>query len=260
MKSPLFPLLLAISVLLTVWLGILGPLPFDVSNWIDQWQNLVAAAAAIVAAAVAYISAMKQIAQNGEQERNRRSRKHASVRAMLPLALSQIIEYAQDSALTLNGLIPLCVSERFPPMSPTNGLPLPLPHDTLNVLSEFIEYSDEIDVSLVETMVAWIQIHDSRVRSLVLDNADPASTTSILRINIENYVIDAAAVYAAAEALFNYGRRRETQPPTSTSIDWESVRGALKNMRLWDHNHPRLYQILDRRERVTNGPFHRLAQ
>jgi hypothetical protein len=258
LKDPRFPILLMFTVLLAVWLGILGPLPPGVADWINKWQNLIAAVIAISAAALAYHSATKQITQNDQQERNRRSKKHAAIRATLPLALSQVIEYAQSSAFALSALIPLCQGETFPRNSPINDLPQPLPHDTLKVLAEFIEYSDDVDASLVEAMVAWIQIHDARVRGLIHDNQDPAGTAVIVRTNIEGSIIDAASIYAAAAALFDYGRRRESRPPTN--ITWENVRRAFANMRLWDQDHPRLYQAVERRERNSSGPFDRLAQ
>lgn len=242
---------------MTVWLGILGPMPSGIAQWINDWQNLIAAIIAIGAAGLAYRSATQQLAQNDEQERNRRSRKHASVRAMLPLALSQVIEYAQNSAFALVDLVPLCQAGGLPRNSPTNNLPQPLPHGTMTVLAEFIEYSDDIDASLVETMVAWIQIHDARVRGLIYDNQDPTGTAVVVRLNIEGSIIDAASIYSAAAALFEYARRHASEPPIE--ITWENVRNAFANMRLWDQNHPRLYQIIDQRAVHTSGPFDRLA-
>ena len=257
LKDPWIPTLMLFTGVMAVWLGIVGPMPTGVADWINKWQNLIAAVIAIGAAVLAYRSATQQLAQNDDQERNRRRRKHAAVRAMLPLALSQIIEYAQNSAYALLGLIPLCQGETFPENSPVADLPQPLPHDTLKVLAEFIEYSDDIDASLAETMVAWIQIHDSRVRGLIRDNQDPAHGAVVVRTHIEGSIIDAASIYAAAAALFEYARRRENRPPTT--VIWENVRGALRNMRIWDHAHPRLYQIIDGREGHTSGPFDRLA-
>jgi hypothetical protein len=229
-----------------------------VADWIDKWQNLIAAVIAIAAAILAYRSATQQIRQNDQQERNRRSKKHASVRAMLPLALSRVAEYAQNSALALNALIPLCHGEALPRHSPINNLLQPLPHDTLKMLAEFIEYSDDVNTSLVENMVAWIQIHDARVRGLIRDHQEPKGTTVILTINIEGWIIDAASIYAAADALFEYGRRRESRPPTN--IIWDDVRRALKNIRLWDEDNPGIYQSVERREKNSSGPFDRPAQ
>jgi hypothetical protein len=257
LKDPWFPILLMFTVLLASWLGVLGPLPSGVARWIKDWQPSIAAVIAISAAALAYRGATRQLAQNERLERKRRSRKHASVRAMLPLALSRVSEYAEKSVIALNNLIPLCQGESLPHNSPMNDLPQPLPQETLEVFAEFIEYSDDIDASLVETMVAWIQIHNSRVRGLIRNNQDPAGEVMVLRTNIEGSIIDAASIYAAAAALFEYGRRRGRQPPTN--VTWDDVRRAFRNMRMWDEDHPRLYAILEGRETSTSGPFDRLA-
>jgi len=257
-KEPWFPLVMICTVLLGIWLGIFGPLPKGITDWINQWQNLIAAVVAVGAAGLAYHGAMQQLRQNDRQERNRRSKKHAAVRAMLPLALSQVTEYAQKSEFALLALLPQCRGQILPPGSLIQGLPQILPHETLDVLGELVEYSDDVDVSLVETMVAWIQIYDSRVRGLVRDNADPAGEATVFRLNIENYLIDAASIYAAAAALFDYGRRRGSRPPDT--ITWENVRGAFRNMRMWDEEHRDLYKIVEGREQRSRGPFDRLVE
>lgn len=161
MRDPWIPILLLFTVLLTVWLGIAGPMPSGVTEWIKDWQNLIAAIIAVGAALLAYRTATRQLALNDSQERNRRSRKHKSLRAVLPLALSQISEYTQDSAFALLALIPLCQDNRLPHNSPINNLPKPLPDNPVRVLAGFVEYSDDIDVPLVEILATLIQIHDS---------------------------------------------------------------------------------------------------
>lgn len=256
MRDPWFPAVLILAVVLAAWLSILGPLPGGVGKWINDWQNLIAAIIAIIAAGLAYRNATQQLIQNDRQERNRRSRKHASVRAMLPLALSQIMEYGQRSASALLDLTAQVQGPGFPRGSLTNQIPQQLPTETLAVLAEFIEYSDDIDASLAETMVAWIQIHDARVRGLVRDN-DQAGTGIVTRIAIEGSVIDAASIYAAAAALFDYSRRRTSHPPTHVS--WNDVRCALSNMRIFDHDHLSLYKMITGREQRTGGPFDGLA-
>jgi hypothetical protein len=132
-----------------------------------------------------------------------------------------------------------------------------LPSDTLKTLAEFIEYSDAIDVGLIEATVAWIQIHDSRMRSLVQDNHDPSGSHLVLRIEIENRIIDAASIYAGAAAAYDYARRRQALLPNAVS--WGAVRAALRNMRFWDEEYPRLYEALARRAALSEGPFEKLT-
>lgn len=255
MKDPWFPIAAMLIVVLTAWLGILGPLPADVSEGINKWQNLIAALIAVGAAWSAYRTATRQIKQNDLQEKNRRRRKHASVRAVLPLALSQTSEYAQKSTYALIKLIQFCKDETLPPNSQTTDLRQILPNETLQVFAEFIEYSDDIDTSLIETLVTQIQIHDSRVRGINRDKDDPNLMEFIKKNYIGELIIDAASIYAAAGAMFEYARRREKQPPTT--VIWENVRSALRNMGIWEDKYQKIYKIIDRKEIITKGPFDR---
>ena len=46
MRDPWFPIALMLIVLLTAWLGILGPLPDDFFTLLEKWQTLAAATVA----------------------------------------------------------------------------------------------------------------------------------------------------------------------------------------------------------------------
>ncbi len=256
MRDPWFPIALLIIVLLVVWLGIIGPMPGGFSSWLQSWQTLAAALVASIAAFIAFRNTSLTLKQSEKLESHRRNRKHAAIRAVLPLALAQVTNYAARSVHALNNLVNLCVDESLPVEIAPKELAEPLPSETLKSLAEFIEYSDSIDVSILESTVAAIQIHDSRMRSLVQDNQDPSSGRVILKIEIENYIIDAASIYAGAASAFDYARRR--QPHLPTTLPWDSVRGALRNMRFWDEHFTALYEALDRLEMTSSGPFEKL--
>src|SRR5438445_2079765 len=99
--------------LFAVWLGILGPLPNGVTGWLQNWQTLIAATVAStiasIAAYVAFQNTSRSLAHAERLETNRRRRKHAAVRAVLPLALSQVIAYAERSAHALDALVASCI-------------------------------------------------------------------------------------------------------------------------------------------------------
>jgi hypothetical protein len=242
-------------VLLTVWLGVAGPMPSELLAWLQKWQTLAAASVALFAAYIAFRNTTRSLAQAEKLETFRRSRKHAALRAVLPLALAQVSNYAERSARALNELVGNCTGETLQAMTAPESLVQPLPPDTLKTLADFIEYSNG-DVGIIADTVAWIQIHDSRLRGLVEANRDPSQTRVVVRTEIEARIIDAASIYAGATAVFDYARRRESQLPPRLS--WDAVGGALRNMRLWDDEHPRLWEILARRERLSAGPFERL--
>lgn len=257
MRDPWFPIVCLLIVVIACWLGIAGPLDGGFFVWLYKWQTLVAATVATtiasVAAYIAYHNTNRTLRHNEYLKRRERARKRAAIRAMLPLALAQIVTYAQRSGLVLNQLIAQCQGDVLPVGTTPQNLAEPLPSENLQLLAEFIEYADDLDVGLIETTVAWIQIHDSRVRTIVNNSHDPTKTSTVLRHNLEGSILDAAAIYAAAGAAFEYSRRRTNILPRTVS--WNDVRNALGLMRVWDHENPRLYQLIDGREQRSAGPF-----
>jgi hypothetical protein len=252
MKNPWFPIALMLIVVLTVWLGIFGPLQDGFWNGLQKWQTLVGATVALIAAGFAIWNTTRSLRQNKQFEEQRRTRKHAALRAVLPLALSQVSEYAERSAHALDDLASRCSGGALPRMAASGDLVQPLPSDTLKTLTDFIEYSDNLDVAVIESTIAWIQIHDARLRSLVKRNR----TQRVIRAELEARIIDAASIAAGAGTVYEYARRQETQ--LQHTLPWAAVRNALGSMRFWENEHPELYAILSGREQRSAGPFGRL--
>jgi hypothetical protein len=253
-RDPWFPIALMLIVLITVALGIGGP--EGVTGWLKAWQTLAAAIVASIAAYIAFRNTTRSLNQAERLETNRRSRKHAALRAMLPLALAEISNYAERSARSLVELIPKCVNEALPPkIAPKDLAPDP-PTNTIETLAEFIEFADGLDVSVLVSTVAWIQILDSRVRGLTADNWDVASGRLFVRTDLEGYVVDAAIIYAGAACAYEYARRRADRLPSTLS--WDDVISALRNMHYWDDQHPRLYEAAQRRQKLSAGPFEKI--
>ena len=256
MRDPWFPIALMLIALLCVWLGIFGPLPDSFTRSLQGWQTLIAAVVAAVAVIVAFKNTDRSLAHAERLEANRRRRKHAAVRAVLPLALSQVIAYAERSAWALNDLVSKCKGETLPSGVVPESLIEPLPSETLKSLADFIEYTDATSVEVLESTVAWIQIFDSRMRALAQHNNDPAKTWVVVRTEIEGLIVDAATIHAGAASAFDYARRRRAQMPTG--LLWVAVIGALRNMRLWEDEYPRVHQIVDGRQSKSTGPFQQL--
>jgi hypothetical protein len=258
-RDPLFPIVLVLIVLLGVWLGILGPLPDSFSAWLQKWQTLVAAIAgssiASIAAYVAFSNTSRSLKHAQQLEDRRRSRKHAALRSVLPVTLADVSRYAERSVRNLNELASNCVGEALPKMLAPSDLAAPLPSETLGTLAAFIEYSD-FNVGVIEGTLSLIQIHDSRVRTLVENNHNTDGINIVVRANIEASVIDAASIYAGAGAVFDYARRRQETLPAI--LTWDNVENALGNLRVFADEYPRLYELLNRRRSLSAGPFERL--
>jgi hypothetical protein len=143
-------------------------------NAIQPWQVLIGALIALFAAAIAFHNTSRSLHQSEEQETRRRKRKHAAIRAVLPLALAQVSHYAAQSARALDDLLRAHPNGPLPANSMPQTLIQSLPAETLEILADFIEYSDApLNAGIVEDTVASIQIHDSRLRELVNRNNDP---------------------------------------------------------------------------------------
>ena len=105
--------------MLGVWLGIFGPIIDDAAakgpiETPKQWQTIIAAMIALLAAFIAWKNTNRQIENANNLERQRQARKRAALRAVLPLALSSVADYAQKSAKFLRALHGLCIDETLP--------------------------------------------------------------------------------------------------------------------------------------------------
>jgi hypothetical protein len=224
-------------------------------NEIKPWQTLIGATIALLAAGIAFHNTSRSLRQNKEQEANRRRRKHAAVRATLPLALAQISNYAAQSARNLDEFLREHPDGPLPPVPP-RFIQSP-PAEALATLSDFIEYSDApLNVGIVEDMVASIQIYDSSLRELVARANDPRGPGIVIRHNLETAVINAAAIYAGTSTLFDYARRREQQLPLVVS--WQTVRDALVVMHISIDRYEPLLTV--RENRIEGGAFGRLRE
>ncbi|MCP3477621.1 hypothetical protein NLM33_46560 [Bradyrhizobium sp. CCGUVB1N3] len=253
MRDPWFPILLILIVLVTVWLGIFGPLPDGFAKWLQGWQTLIGASVAVVAATIAYWNTNRSLAHSEKLETRRRRQKQTALRAMLPLALAQVGAYAEQTAKALQTLITQCDQETLPFDVVQVDFVKPLPSETLKSFSEFIEYSDEMSVDVIASTVAMIQIHDSRLRGILQDNHDPSRSRVIVRSDLERSIVDGTIIYAGGSSGFNYARRRQDSWPDE--LTWDEVIRALRNMGFFDDEHPRLHEDVERRATQSRGPF-----
>jgi uncharacterized membrane protein len=243
---------LVVTVLAMMWLGIVAFAP-----WLHEWQTLVAALVALFAAVIAFHNTTRSLRQTAEQETIRRGRKHAARRAVLPVALAQVLDYAQNSARVLNQLAIQCEHAPLQQLArdtAPQGLIQRRPPETLKALADFIEYADTVNVVVLEDTVAWMQIHNSRVRRLVERNRDP--TQIVVRREIMDSVVDAAMLYAGASSVMQYSRRQSEQLPQT--VPWPQVNAALINMGVWTDQYE---AIVTRREGLRDGgAFGRLRE
>lgn len=256
MRDPWFPVTCMLLVVLAAWLGMRGPLPHQIPAFINKWQTLISGLMAVGGAALAYIVARQQLMQGNQLERNRRKRKFDAERTFLPVSLSRIIDYAEASSASLDKILGLIPSERVPrELSEEFQVP-PFPKEVMPALREFIEYADDLDVSLLLNLTSWMQIHDARLRGAKRDISIDGVLVS--RLNMEGYLCDAVILHAAASAVFRFARREVQTLPVAVS--WDQALSSLQLLHLCPDVEQRARERIGRLRELYPTPFDQLRE
>jgi hypothetical protein len=180
----------------------------------------------------------------------RRSRKHAALRAVLPLALSEVSDYAERTTKPLLVLHGNCINGTLIHAGVAAPKFEQVPLDVIRAFSEFIEFSDDTDVQLFVRLIRRIQVHQARLRGLTdkIEDQDETSAEGW----IEAMMLQSAIIYAGAAAAFDYGRAKTDKLPED--VDWAGVRSALDNMGLWDFEMPELHERISEYEKAGTKP------
>jgi hypothetical protein len=161
-------------------------------------------------------------------------------RAMMPLALSQILSYADASAQTVNQLRSQCVGHLMP--KPTSIPPeeTTLPDGALQTLRDAIENGSSELSSDLSLLLARLQVQRARVAE-VIDQALGKGRTGhlVFDLNLESYIIDSAEIYARSSALFDYARRLSVN---TTKIDSQRVEQSLNLLGFDDFTDAVIYE------------------
>jgi hypothetical protein len=251
----LLTLALTLGIFITIFAPIMAsPDQVKLSDWFGFAGSVSGAIVALIAAWKAWSAIQDQIQQADRSETRRRRQKHAALRAILPLHLDELSDYCRRSAHALLNLQGQCVGGALPYLTTSILIPeFPnLREETVRSLAEFIEYSDEVDASIFQKTLARLQIHNARVGEIRYFIETKAPTEMILAINLERYIIDAGAVYAGSAAAYDYARHRADNLPPD--VTWDNVRGALRNMKIWDEDVPGIFSMIAHLEELKVGP------
>lgn len=186
------------------------------------WQTLIAAGFAVVAALTGACLLLCQIGQTAELENRRLRNRARALRAALPLALSELSDYAKKCA-ELNATL---TSKQTNGMVQTNGVQFPsLPVGLVADLTDLIEASDENHGRPLIDLIRRVQIQHARALS-IQDRATGHNLVSVTTVNnLKAGVLDAAEIFARCSALFEYARGEATTP--AEPITFKNVRDAM---------------------------------
>lgn len=219
-----------------------GPSMIDV---VQNWQTLIAGILAIVAAFIGGYFINGQIRASKKMERERIRRQHNAFRSVLPLALSIVIEYAENATTILRQIHGTANNGRIgPTATPPNFTGIP--SEVIEVLRSTVETSEEAVASPIEELLGKIQITGARLRDLHRRMQDPSSV--VIPVNVESLMVDCATIYARTGTIFLYARRASETIPAELS--YKSVKEALSLMKVDDSSYPDVYAMLDRLEKA----------
>lgn len=198
--------------------------------WLNRYQTLLAAVAALGAAGASIHYVRKQIAQAEQHRQDQIRRDRAAARTMLPLALSAICEYAELSVKSLKQRHAGGPSQ--PPSVPT---------EALEQLVATVRTLDVEHVQPFASIAQEIQVHNARI-------SDARGSSRLNEADFQEYVLDAAEVYARASSLFEFARFKSEQLPTELFAD--EMKSALVNTKAERDKDGPLHKAIDRRQRM----------
>jgi len=213
-----------------------------------QWETLLTGVSALMAACFTVVHLKRQIRQTEDLTEKARQQRVKAARAMLPLALSELSEYATSCIKRLYALWHYFQSDgsldRCRADLPTLTLP-PVPDDVLLLLKECVAVMDDDPAAAAVELVSHLQIQRTRFADYISRVGKPNDGIhAIKRAHIDHGIWDASEVYARASSLFPFARGIITN---SFDVRRDVVRYALASAGI--HNDDELDAFTDKWER-----------
>ncbi|GEM_PF-2854564 len=211
-----------------------------------EWQTLVSAMLALLAAFIGALFLNRQIIQSERHERARVSRRYRASRRTLRLALHDVDEFAQASIYSLEAAYNAFVATGSDLADCDFEIPK-LSELAQQRLSAILETSDDPSViSLVDSILNEIQVVLARMNSLRTRRARRGLVG--ISGNFCFCIIRCAALHAMSDGLFSYARQRSETAPISVS--WDEVESVLDMLQLYPQDYPELFKLLEVRRQM----------
>ena len=193
--------------------------------WLNRYQTMVSGLLALSAAVVAYLAARAQIRHaEGLVEKRRQAEEYAA-RAGLPLALTEVCNYAAACRDIFKSRL---LNRKY-----SSPLELPLfPGDVVEPLQYCIRFSDKDQAKKIADLLSFLQIFQSRVT-----DSDRWS-----KMALYDGISDAVVLNLLASDLYDYGRRREEG--WMKRPDRQRMGREFENMGLSSYQHPNLFRLV----------------
>ena len=252
MFAAVYALVMPLAVgVFALWL----PLKTTGVETLKEWQTLVGGVLAIAAAFIGGGFIYYQTAVARRHEAERVARHHAAARAVLPLALSGMVDYAEEAANALESLRSTIVGRRVHGHA---GLTFEVPRidsSIIDRLATTIESASELVSDRIALIISEIQVLDSRLKD-VADRLRPESSSILVSYNLDDYTVNAATIYARCSELFAYARR-ETDDAPAVFPTADSLRTALRLLGFDETTHEDVFKMaIARAERHAVNASH----
>lgn len=194
---------------------------------LEKWQTLIGAFAALIAAFIGALFIHRQIRAAWKIEEEKRRRKVLAARAVMPIALSALIDYCLACGKELETLFwnkynaeqecdTSCddseeeAATAAAPALPKKSSFSKLPPELIPLLKEYIEHAPDTQTVAFRTIIRELQVLGANLR-------DEEEMRKALSPNMLSFAARAAVLHARAEKLFPYARKEcgnATVPPT----------------------------------------------
>lgn len=178
-----------------------------------QWETLLTGFAALASAWFTISALRKQIRQTRELADEQRGRRARAALTVLPLALSEIEQYALSCIKGLCDLRRYFRADGALDQSQADACrsawPFPrLPEDGLVVLKECVEFVDDAPAEAMSRLIRHLQVQKSRLRDYGsrLNLARPPEIVNIDLGLVDHAIGDAAELSARVSTIFPFSR------------------------------------------------------
>lgn len=174
------------------------------TGWIYHYQTLISGFLAVAAAAVTVLFIREQIKTSQAQHVELIGRRFRSMRANLPLALMELSDYAQECIQIFSEL--MAKKEEDEDIKSEVEVPS-LPISTLHTITELISLAEEKDAAMLQALLRFVQIQQSRLRSTAFELSEKKNPGGIILLqNLRGDVLDAFTIKKMTNFLFPYAR------------------------------------------------------
>lgn len=190
-------------------------------EWLREYQTLLTGFAAVYAAWLSVravrdqirsseAAATKQIDHTEKLEIARVDAKRAAARAVLPLALSTLTEYSDETSEKLVGVLKQCINGVLPKTASVPSF-VEFPEEVVSSIKEMIEYGAPDDRNYFWQTLLKVQVLRARLKALVDEHSK--SHSIIGKSNIQAYILDSVEIGVRSGSLFDFGRGAKDRPP-----------------------------------------------